>query len=259
MTETPRHTSSLQVDRTVRMPVSSAPYAGPVRTASARPIESIATAPYIPAPFRGKPRVSHIEQDGVEATDVSTATHDEHTAVELPWIDAFLEGDTSRAGVVDAEATVDRVAPSVEEHESAATNADAATVDDEGWPLADAGTELRKFGEAFAEHVQPTPEALFDGGIAAGDDAQHPAVEPKPMWNGDEWMDIMPVARAAHEERRDAPANEEQTDAAHAATMLESIARRVRAGELLLPGYHSDMDDAATVAAALTALLGRAR
>jgi hypothetical protein len=82
------------------------------------------------------------------------------------------------------------------------------------------------------------------------------------MWGDDDMMDIMPVksprqhvdsnehwaARARRESERSG------TNEA-AALALESLARRVRDGEISIPGYTPDMGDAAALAAALAALL----
>jgi hypothetical protein len=76
-------------------------------------------------------------------------------------------------------------------------------------------------------------------------------------------MDVLPIQRARAAEtppaaRAPAPSGED-SEAAAAAEIIESIALRIRTGELSLPGYRPSMGDAAALAATLTALLGRGR
>ena len=84
-----------------------------------------------------------------------------------------------------------------------------------------------------------------------------------PMWNDDDMMDIMPVtiapdadAGAPHwaEQARNDTAPSANSEAA--AQILEALAKRVREGELLIPGHTASMGDAATLAGVLAALLG---
>ena len=82
------------------------------------------------------------------------------------------------------------------------------------------------------------------------------------MWGDEDLMDIMPVRRmrtAATEGEpwADQARRQSETGGAEAAaSVLESLARRVRDGELTLSGYSPDMGEPAALAAALAALLG---
>ena len=109
-------------------------------------------------------------------------------------------------------------------------------------------------------------------------------------WSDDDMMDIMPVSIAesardespvshapvqpaadatppsetnwaaqAREREVQSPSADRQGGAGQteaAAQLLESLARRVREGELVLPGFNAEMGDAAALASALAALLG---
>ncbi len=147
----------------------------------------------------------------------------------------------------------------------------------EAWPLEDAGAQMRgladdlRIRDALGEDPDSSP--LFDA---------PPHVAPLPMWGDDDMLDIMPVNRDtysaspapgeavrgrddawADRARReqdgadslaDRDARENSQEAA--AKTLEGLARRVREGELLIPGYDARLGDAAALAAALAALLG---
>lgn len=109
----------------------------------------------------------------------------------------------------------------------------------------------------------------FDAPLVAG-----AAPQDLPMWSDDDMMDIMPVRASATpdaeqayddhrspggeggrgSERRDGEVPAASREAA--ARALEGLAGKVRGGELVLPGYASEMGDAAALAAALAALLG---
>ena len=82
------------------------------------------------------------------------------------------------------------------------------------------------------------------------------------MWSDEDTMDIMPVkaplAPTARGEEWAAQARREadlsgNTEAT--ASALESLAHRVRSGDIVMPGFAPDMGDAAALAAALAALL----
>jgi hypothetical protein len=99
-----------------------------------------------------------------------------------------------------------------------------------------------------------------------------PAVSHTPWHDDDAWMDIMPAlpnsgARDMAAETEWARAFGEPPapltppplptgDQQAAAASLESIARRLRSGELQVPGFVADRGDAAALAAALASLLG---
>jgi hypothetical protein len=138
-----------------------------------------------------------------------------------------------------------------------------ARVDD--WPFADAGAATVELsGELRAPDMAP---ATPPNGPASASHA---------MWSDDDLLDIMPAPvqltgndaswspGAAGDDERLTGANAGRSAAsfspgAHsesAARALESLASRVRSGELVLPGYVPELGDAAALAAALAALLG---
>lgn len=208
----------------------------------------------------------------------------------LPWIDAFLA--TTPAGSMDAipdpadavtevadvaetglaagfesdieagfagDFAADVEADTLEPSEAAgqseaveATDAPPAPVDE--WPLEEAASELDLLAhqlEAFAPLPSTEPAALF---------AEPHTPEPLPVWSDDDMVDIMPVRQPLFTPRSQptlgAQAADRDGSAEAAAHALELLARRVRTGELPLPGYEPRMGDAAALVAALAALLG---
>lgn len=238
------------------------PYAGPVADASvgqARPVS--AAEPYVPAPLRSRPVMQavaamslpqHTEQSVQAAQAVQT--YDEHVsdaqvvepvqeAEALPWINAFLAPEP-----VDTPSDQADHAPY-----GGAVAAEAERADD--WPFSEAGAAASELSSELSSR-EPFAEPLLSS-----------APESLPMWNDDDMMDIMPV-RAA-DPAPDATADSQSENAGHraglelqqesAARALETLASRVRGGELVLPGYSPEMGDAAALAAALAALLGSRR
>ncbi|MES2522186.1 MAG: hypothetical protein V4617_05765 [Gemmatimonadota bacterium] len=157
-------------------------------------------------------------------------------------MDASVAGDTG-AGVDPGEA------------EDAPYTAPAELRRPDDWPFSDAGAETT---ELSAEFRASSHEQLF---------ADVPEPSPLPMWNDDDLMDIMPppeAARPAEESPHwtltaaDASieASLQGSNSESAARALETLAARVRSGELRVEGYAPELGDAAALAAALAALLG---
>jgi len=147
--------------------------------------------------------------------------------------------------------------------------------------------QFRELSAQFDSAVSSfeNPEELF---------AEVAAPEPLPAWSDDDMMDIMPIrymektllsspagvtegevgserARMGHDEERvlramastegvadpaEATPSLAHATAEEAAHALELLARRVRAGELMLPGYDPRMGESAALVAALAAILG---
>ncbi|MCU0636325.1 MAG: hypothetical protein MUE41_15770 [Gemmatimonadaceae bacterium] len=144
-------------------------------------------------------------------------------------------------------------APAVAETPTSPPQDDAEATD---WSLAAAAAEIESLAQALAAGVRrPTPAQLraIDDAARFGLDAAlvEPA-GPAPLaaWSDDDLMEIMPAPRA--------PAVE-ATPAHEAARVIEGVAARVRRGEVTLPSYVRGMGDAATLAAALAALLAPER
>ncbi|AMW04901.1 hypothetical protein GEMMAAP_08745 [Gemmatimonas phototrophica] len=208
---------------------------------------------------------------------------------ELPWIEAFLAATPA----VPMRSVPTPLVSQIVEAASLDTLPDAAAAEPpaEEWPLQDAAEEFRALSAQMDIPATPAeadamaqdalaPDALFSG-------PADPA--PLPAWSDDDLMDIMPIrhsgktplsnpavqgdgdlwaerARKAQEEAQvfkamaaapPAPelpaADATAEEAAHA---LEVLARRVRAGELMLPSYDPRMGEPAALVAALAALLG---
>ncbi|MEO7520708.1 MAG: hypothetical protein ABIW79_02715 [Gemmatimonas sp.] len=201
--------------------MTNAPYAGPTtRPTLEIPMASDAVvAPYVPAQWRAcsEPTANPTKRD-------LAASAPAHVDDSLPPIGSFLQES--------------EVVP--------------ATTDD--WPFHDAGEQTTELSSDL-----PGAEAT------AAESGHGVAPPPLPMWNDDDMMDIMPTATnrpsSANLASRDTPSPEtsEQGSFAHtesAARALESLAHRVRSGELHLAGYVPELGDAAALAAALAALLG---
>ena len=256
---------------------NSAPHAGPY----AQPLSELtgpavdaalldavraAVGPYVPAIWRTRPidsaeteirttfgtseRVTPLSAAPVPVESGESETVAEHgeagTPPELPWIDAFLEADEADRSVAASSSA---------------------------WPLDEAGAAIR----ALADHLLPghADESLratgesatgesATGESATGESATGPdaSTPPLPMWGDDDLMDIMPVKAPRpstdSDEHWAASARRETHATGHneaAAQAFESLARRVRDGEILLPGYVAEMGDAAALALALASLL----
>ncbi len=239
-------------------------------------------APYVPPDARVMAATAVIDAPD-EAALVPGARLDtplqvpmvEVPAQEFPSIEQFLLETPLDAGAATMAALFsapdDAPRPAADVMQAPADHPIASPVDveaeepqDEPWAIADAtdavaeladGLAGRTGAEVDAAEVVPEPVA---------------ALEP---WTDDEgWMDIMPAlqtpggpdlagetawARAFAEPPAPmSPSPLPAGDTEAAAASLETIARRLRAGELEIPGYRGDRGDAAALAAALAALLG---
>jgi hypothetical protein len=224
-------------------------------------------APYVPAAWRQAigHSVTEVPVNVVESpTPVPTNGEAALTPVSsMPWIDAFLASTPAMPMPAIAEPVEESDTESEAVHEEPS----------EHWPLDEAAEGFRTYSNFPRESS------------AADEDMVPPAARLKPMpaWSDDDFLEIMPVgggigpaqapsvggsdgelwserARRAQEEamvlsamaRQDSP----QANAADAAKAFEVLARRVRAGELVLPGYDPRMGEPAALVAALAALLG---
>lgn len=174
--------------------------------------------------------------------------------------DMFIENASDAVAAVAAVTAVTAAGDTADTETAAAADA---------WPLDDAGALMR----ALAAELPATAPVLALPRHEAGKPYATPlgvppiaTTPPLPMWGEDDMMDIMPVRRSPDESSEwgaasaaaatTAPTMDESTsELAAAAAQLEALARRVRQGDLTLAGYTSDMSDAATLAATLTALL----
>lgn len=133
----------------------------------------------------------------------------------------------------------------------------------------DAAREDWPFHEAGERTTELSEELRNSDAQASGSVSNNAAPVPLPMWSEDDLMDIMPPPSrqagdsrgAAHSrlEAGHAEADNSASEYAHtesAARALETLAQRVRSGELVVAGYAPELGDAAALAAALAALLG---
>ncbi|MBL0172384.1 MAG: hypothetical protein IPP90_17035 [Gemmatimonadaceae bacterium] len=246
---------------TARAGADIAPYARPAASSAGHAVDAVlidairaAVGPYVPLPWRSQP------------TDSSGMP------MALPWIDTFLDASPPDAAVeampVAAITTFVTVSAKVGDAadmmvESRATeNVESIPTPDatEIWPLDDAGASMRALAEELLTR-EPTPPRSTPE-VAPFTAAPVASTPPLPMWGDDDMMDIMPIKSsrpvADAGEHWAASARRESERAGHpeaAAQALEALARRIRDGEIVLPGYSPDMGDAAALATALAALL----
>lgn len=183
--------------------------------------------------------ISALEAAAATETFAATETADD----ALPWIEAFAV-DPDVHAVTDAA--------------------------DDSWAMNEASADIAQLADELSA---VSADASADASAGVSSSAPTVAVEPHLPWQEDEaWMDIMPAL--PHSGGRDIAAETEWArafgeppapmqppplptgDAQAAAASLESIARRLRAGDLNVPGFHAERGDAAALAAALAALLG---
>jgi hypothetical protein len=204
-----------------RPTMTNAPYAGPAAT---DPSVDFATgsqhvvSPYVPPEWRARASVVVRERESD-----STASAAIPETESLPSIGSFLQASTE-------------VAPPRED-----------------WPFQDAG-----------EQTTELTEELLGNEVASGSSGAGVQPLSLPMWKDDDLMDIMPppstrTPTSGTTERTSAESTTSADGIQHtesAARALETLAQRVRSGDLLLPGYAPELGDAAALAAALAALLG---
>ncbi len=259
----------------VRVP-ANAPYAGPERrvadrrrspSSSSRTFGVDALGPYLPD--RLHVLQQHLAQiDGiVESRDVSSDVVGEASiAAEtsamgpapstLPWISSFLDDEGAEEPV------------SVEERFFEA-------VDDEpSWSLDAAASEMQRLATTLGPGRIDTADTSEPVRVREpfADEATVARPVPMSMWRDDDFVDVMPVlatkmpvaAEPAVDARPSSLAPTFSSSAASTATManeaaasaLESVAQRVRAGELSVNGFNAALGEAAALASTLAALLG---
>jgi hypothetical protein len=128
------------------------------------------------------------------------------------------------------------------------------------WPLAEAADALDEISRALGEG-----DGLH-GAVSARPFARPSSTAPLRAWADEDLTDIIPMRHASPTvplpavatpvASFDGSAMAADTRARAAAQALETLAHRVRAGELQLPGYDPRMGDAGALVLALAALLG---
>jgi len=219
-----------------------APHETPVAALSAMPVEPLDEMPIdarreVPVEALGEMTAEVMREASAEAA-IETPLE---TVIETP-----LEAvERSREAVIETPI----------EAAFAADPADSS----EAWPMDEAAGAMQALAadlRARTPTANPARRAvtpLYVPPVAS--------TPPLPMWDDDAPMDIMPVKAPkavtgepwAESARRE---SERTGNPEAAARALEALARKVRQGEIELPGYSSEMGDAAALAAALAALLG---
>ncbi|MEO7359780.1 MAG: hypothetical protein ABI120_05590, partial [Gemmatimonadaceae bacterium] len=180
--------------------------------------------------------------DAEQAIDSELDDSDSANSAELPWIDAFA------ADVPESE---------------------------ESWPLGEAGKRLDELTQSLSSLDASRERQQAAERQRAAADVQ--AEAKLPMWNEEEWIDIMPTlpveqvsqenlnrsaaqsgkhnavnsANSSANERPSASVNAES-----AARELEGLARRVRAGEVQVPEFPTELGTEAMLAGLLASMLG---
>ena len=271
------------------------PYAVPITvgalatvplTPDAFAASAIQLLPYVPPDARlaaatarvDVPDVAPLVAGGRVDTPLFVPTLAEEPEQALPSIDEFLLEAPADGGAATmaalfaapAEPTIDHQLD--EAIEAAADSALRSTDEmvaaeaDESWALVEASEALSELADGLTSRGGTSREALSP-------EVREVPPEPLEPWTDEErWMDIMPAlqtpggpalagetawARAFAEPPAPmTPPALPAGDTEAAAASLEAIARRLRAGELEVPGFRGDRGDAAALAAALAALLG---
>ncbi|HYW32821.1 MAG TPA: hypothetical protein VE869_15080 [Gemmatimonas sp.] len=276
-------TTTLSISTTETQGMFNPPYAGPEVQAVLPPGVRTASrvhAPYVPRPWRGQPQNVGSEPSSHAFAPIPPLLVE--LPVHAPDSDRF-GGSSSQATEYAASSDIAPPSPLQESYDKSAfytppfldalppigefldsgpvgqireTAARAGEpVRPDEWPFAEAGAETT---ELSAEFRPLGHEQLF---------ADVPEPAPLPMWNDDDLMDIMPPPEAVrpaeetpHWTMSAADASVEEslqgTSSESAARALETLAARVRSGELRVDGYAPELGDAAVLAAALAALLG---
>lgn len=260
-----------------RAPHSAASAAEIARAFATTPTPSLPRVESVDAPLSQTAELPWIDAylDASTEAPVASANDESAAANSTESVQAnLISRDTSHEVEPSFEATV---AASHEAAIEATSHTPAAPeLSDDGadtWPLAEAGDAMRELADQLSSHDVPShappivnadQENSLEPLFAV--DAPAPSVKPLPMWSDDDLMDIMPVthqapadageqhwaAQARRDAQRDARASD---DIESAARVLETLAKRVRDGDLQISGYSPEMSEAAAVAAALASLL----
>ncbi len=212
-------------------------------------------------------------------------------AVEPPTAPTLYAGTELSAGLESHDAPA-IVSPNVVGNASLpvdataleAVGADDAESEGDVWPLDDAGERMRALTTALDPHTTHHDAAP----VTDLPEEEDPRPTPMPMWTDSDFLDVMPVHEASlptdvgmpssairmssfphtpelfrpsdpTNAAMDASATNDPPRISNAdatARALESLAWRVRNGDLVIPGFSVDLGDAAALATALAALLG---
>ncbi len=252
-------------------------------------------APFVPREFRAAASADVTDVPGVEYSDASNVGVLEDTTNAAPIALRFnddIEQAPDFTTFIASQSVQQPEIPSVD-HESGISestsaqdlpwiDAFAADVPDEEerWPLGEAGKRLDELTQSLSsldasrERLQAAERSNADAAANAG--------AALPMWNEDEWIDIMPTLSSDQPQQgnleHDAPLGSmpgpvqdvRDSAAAHfasahsamsvnvetAARALEGLAERVRAGEVRVPAFPSELGQEAMLAGLLASMLG---
>ncbi len=184
-----------------------------------------------------------------EAADAGLAP----SSASLPWITSFLDDEGAEEPALHDERDVE-------------------TMDDAPeWSIEAAASELRRLAMSFGASDYATPTGVDAAGpdAAVVDDPRCLRVQPLAMWSDEDFLHVLPAhlrvlpigAPITSETENDAEADiwddtpSFRTANEAVASALESVAQRVRAGELSLGGFDTAHGEAAALASTLAALL----
>lgn len=219
-----------------------------------------------------------------DASDVNAINSTAETNNDLPWIDAFaVDGEEAEETWPMGEAgrRLDELTESLSSLDASRSSRNR-----------DSGETAAQADPSELSHGATPPDATERNGASLSNAA------PMPMWNEDEWIDIMPTSMhdmslqdmslggmdtstpaaspAAEAANQHAPSADTartlfdesafmntrgdvtppNPGAAITASALESLAQRIRAGELPVPEVQSDMTEEAVLAGVLASMLG---
>ena len=165
--------------------------------------------------------------------------------LDLPWVTAYLVEDTTPASASSAPLPATPVAEDVPTSQPTVSSTPNYSRVVEGWLLQDTAAKLSEFSM--------NPRAFV-----RGNEREREHSTPMFAWRDED----LPMTMSADPNGSDAGDPAEAADsigvlgnAELAARALESLAHRVRAGQVHLPVHSPDLSEAALLAAALLALL----
>jgi hypothetical protein len=222
-------------------------------------------------PWQGAPAVEAAEAlPSIDQFLVDSPRDDGALTMAALFAAPTAASDTDAARTVELNAEIDAsIAADIDAaaEDALRVSSDDAMADVEPWAIAEATEAVAELADGLAGHVSAAETDAVVSEVLPLD------ATPLEPWSDDErWMDIMPAlqtpggpdlagetawARAFAEPPAPmTPPTLPAGDTDAAAASLEAIARRLRAGDLELPGFRGDRGDAAALAATLAAILG---
>lgn len=266
--------STVRAPYSAPQPTAASPLAPPRNFDSETGAALRLPAPFVPPEFRGSVR------DDVTALPAAERVEDSNVRVTVPpFSEASISELFTEANIPasDFASFIEAHAPDESESGGAAelpwieAFAADAPEPDETWPLDEAGKRLDELTQSLSS-LDAARERIEAERLIA--EAATPEV-PVQMWNEEEWIDIMPTSPAdivPQEELRRSDADNglaahetvsgESASLANSVSMesaaraLEGLAQRVRAGQVPVPIFPTELGQEAMLAGLLAAMLG---